>query len=312
MPEVREAQAELAKEYGIYGFCYYHYWFNGKRLLETPFNEVFRSKKPSFPFCLCWANENWTKAWDGRNKRILIEQKYSHADDLSHINSLIPAFLDERYITIDDKPVLLVYRTELLPDPIRTSAIWKEAVEKAGMKGLYLIRVEGFTSGISPKSIGFDAAVEFAPDWENRGPIIKPGLFTRLFPRNGQKQCGFISNFVSEYEDLSKAMIAKEVPEYTRFRCVTPSWDNSARRRKGAAIFLNSTPRKYHNWLYKMLKQTTEVRSGEEQIIFINAWNEWAEGCHLEPCLKWGLEYLKATCSAKKRLKAKSLKNLFS
>ena len=131
LPEAREAQAALAREYGIHGFCYYHYWFNGRRILERPFNEVLASGKPDFPFCLCWANENWTRVWDGGEKNVLLEQKYSHEDDLAHIESLIPAFRDERYIRIDGKPLFLVYRTGLLPNPARTAEIWREAAKRA-------------------------------------------------------------------------------------------------------------------------------------------------------------------------------------
>lgn len=146
LPEVREAQAELARAHGISGFVYYHYWFNGRRILERPFNEVLQSGKPDFPFCLCWANENWTRIWDGGDKHILLEQKYSAQDDLAHIQSLIPAFRDERYIRVNGKPLFLVYRAELIPDPVRTAAIWREAAIKAGVGDLYLARVESYDS----------------------------------------------------------------------------------------------------------------------------------------------------------------------
>jgi len=163
LPEARAAQAALAKEYGIFGFCYYHYWFNGRRLLERPFNEVLASGQPDFPFCLCWANENWTRVWDGGNNEILLKQQYSSDDDQAHIESLITAFQDERYIRIDDKPIFLVYRTKFLPDPARTAAIWRAAAKRAGLRDLFLIRVENFGDFTDPTLIGFDAAVEFAP-----------------------------------------------------------------------------------------------------------------------------------------------------
>jgi len=135
LPEVREAQAELASQHGIHGFCYYHYWFNGRRILERPFNEVLESGKPDFPFCLCWANENWTRVWDGGERNVLLEQHYSFEDDLAHIRSLIPAFKDPRYIRINGKPLFLVYRTELLPDPAKTAALWQKEAIKAGLPG---------------------------------------------------------------------------------------------------------------------------------------------------------------------------------
>ena len=161
LPEVREAQAELAREHGIYGFCYYHYWFHGKRLLERPFNKVLASGEPDFPFCLCWANENWTRIWDGLDEKVLIEQ-----DDRRHMRWLAQAFRDRRYIRIGDKPLFLVYRAARMPDPLQTATIWREEARKMGIGDIYLCRVESATGEHGdPQLIGFDAAVEFQPDW---------------------------------------------------------------------------------------------------------------------------------------------------
>jgi len=165
VPQVREQQTELAKAYGIYGFCYYHYWFNGRRLLELPFNEVLGSGKPDFPFCLCWANENWTRRWDGAEKEMLLAQNYSEADDLAHIRSLALALKDPRYIRIDGKAILLVYRTADLPDPSRTAAIWRQEARRLGVGELMLCQIERYeTPRADPQAIGFDAGVEFQPD----------------------------------------------------------------------------------------------------------------------------------------------------
>src|SRR5215475_4957626 len=125
LPEVRQAQADLARNHGIHGFCYYHYWFQGRRLLRRPFDEVLRSGQPDFPFCLCWANENWTRVWDGSDKKLLIEQTYSADDDLAHIRWLAPAFRDPRHIRVEGKPLFLVYRARKLPDPLRTTSLWR-------------------------------------------------------------------------------------------------------------------------------------------------------------------------------------------
>lgn len=298
VPEVREAQVELARNYGIYGFCYYHYWFNGKRLLERPFNEVLNSGKPNFPFCLCWANENWTKAWDGRTGQNLIEQNYSPEDDLSHIRCLIPAFKDRRYIKIGGKPVFLVYRTELLPNPVRTVELWRKEIKKVGLNGLYLIRVESFTKSPNPGQIGFDAAVEFAPDWHNMGPILKRGIINSLTTKFGITFNRFFNNRIFDYTEMVRLMTQKEHPPYKRYRCVTPSWDNSARRDNDATIFINSTPDKYENWLRAVINETKITFKNDERFVFINAWNEWAEGSHLEPDIKWSHAYLKATKNA--------------
>ena len=298
LPEVRQAQADLAKEYGIYGFCYYHYWFNGRRILQRPFNEVLASGKPNFPFCLCWANENWTRVWDGGSNRVLLAQSYSYEDDLHHIESLIPAFRDERYIRIHGKPLLLVYRTELLPNPARTAEIWREAVKRAGIGDLYLARVESFESGIVPESIGFDAAVEFAPDWGNPGGVKFHWKHYFFLGRAGIIAKGYIENSVSDYQVVVNRMLHMPEPNYVCFRGVTPSWDNSPRRSKRAFILHGSTPEKYGAWLREVVEQTMKRFRGDERMVFINAWNEWGEGNHLEPDQKWGRAYLEMTYKA--------------
>ncbi len=163
LPEVRQRQADLARENGIYGFCYYHYWFNGRRILERPFQEVFESGKPDFPFMLCWANENWTRVWDGDEKEILLKQEYDLEDDRRHIQSLIPYFKDPRYIRIQNKPVFAVYKSSLLPLPAKTIEIWREEAANAGLD-LYVCRVDSFgIEGAEYMKAGFDAAIEFQP-----------------------------------------------------------------------------------------------------------------------------------------------------
>lgn len=298
LPEVRAAQAQLARQHGIHGFCYYHYWFNGRRILERPFNEVLKSGEPDFPFCLCWANENWTRIWDGGDKHILLEQKYSAQDDLAHIQSLIPAFRDERYIRVNGKPLFLVYRAELLPDPVRTAAIWREAAVKAGVGDLYLARVESFDSvhrNITAPALGFDADVEFAPFSWNMGNVKFRGAFYRALAAVGLLSRGFIDNRVVDYDAMVRGMLSRPNVDWMRFPCVTPSWDNSARKKRGANIFVGSTPEKYKAWLQQAVASASQRGTGDERIVFINAWNEWAEGNHLEPDLKWGSAYLEAT-----------------
>jgi lipopolysaccharide biosynthesis protein len=142
VPETREAQANLARQHGIYGFCYYHYWFHGERLLETLFNRVLESGAPDFPFALCWANEDWTRNWDARTGAVLIEQRHSHEDDLAHIRWLIKAFSDPRYIKMDGRPLMLIYRPKKLHDARRTTDLWREEAQKAGFPNLYLAKVE--------------------------------------------------------------------------------------------------------------------------------------------------------------------------
>lgn len=298
LSEVREAQAEMAQKYGIHGFCYYHYWFNGRRVLERPFYDVISSGKPDFPFCLCWANENWTRVWDGGDKDILLEQKYSFSDDLEHIRSLIPIFKDPRYIKIDGKPLFLVYRTEILPDMARTAAIWQNEAKESGLPGLYLARVENFTKNVDPASIGFDAAVEFAPDASKAGPPLFRGRIESFLTRLSLFPAVFRDSTVYSYPAVIRGMLGKPMPDYTWFRCVSPMWDNSARRTAKAHIYIDASPREYKNWLMQVISQTLKRYSGDERIVFVNAWNEWAEGCHLEPDQKWGHAYLQATLEA--------------
>lgn len=297
--ESRIAQADLARENGIYGFCYYHYWFNGKRLLERPLEEMLASNKPDFPFCLCWANENWTRRWDGQDDSILMEQVYSEADDRAHIKELFKFFKDPRYIRINDKPVFLVYRTENIPNLLRTTEVWREEARNAGIGELYLLRVESIGS-VNPHEIGFDAALEFAPDWNRMGTVARsyspddPNLPDIVEIPNEV----YDKNYTRSYGELVEEMLKKEQPSYPWMRCVTPSWDNSARKKEKAVILVGSSPKAYQTWLEKVINKTVAHNDPSERFIFINAWNEWAEGNHLEPCIKWGRSYLEATRNA--------------
>ncbi len=305
VPETREAQAELAQTYGITGFCYYHYWFNGRRLLNRPFDEVLRTGSPRRPFCLCWANENWTRRWDGMDSEVLLQQQYSTEDDQAHIEHLIAAFSDDRYIKINGRPLFLVYRTMLLPQPAKTAEIWRKACRAAGFPDLYLMRVESHGEDIEPATIGFDGAVEFAPHWawmpNQRFQREKWDMQQRVYHRlqkAGLMSKAYGTHQVYSYRALSERMQSKPPVRYVRFRCATPGWDNSPRRQRGARIFYGSTPQLYERWLQAIIGETLEDRSGDERIVFVNAWNEWAEGNHLEPDQRWGRAYLEATASA--------------
>jgi lipopolysaccharide biosynthesis protein len=299
LPEARAAQAELAKAYGIHGFCYYHYWFSGKRILERPVNDILKSGEPDFPFCICWANENWTRTWDGQEKAVLLEQKYSESDDRAHIRSLADTFRDPRYIRIDGKPLFLVYRTTKLPDPKRTAEIWREEAKNMGIGELFLCRVESFSGdgATHPHEIGFDASVEFQPDGRHVGDHLYRSRFIQKLDRIGidLKRHGENHSIFSYAQLVENAIADNRSIPYTKFPCVTPQWDNSARRRKnGAFIFHGSTPELYEKWLRAAIDKVKSDRP-DENIVFINAWNEWGEGNHLEPCQKWGCAYLEAT-----------------
>lgn len=295
LEEARMQQAELAKKYGISGFCYYHYWFNGKLVLEKPVEAILKSGKPDFPFCLCWANENWSRNWDGKFSDVLLEQKYNHQDDIDHIRYLFDFFRDPRYIRVDGKPVFIIYRSELFPDMKGTIEIWREECIRAGIGDLYLIRAESFKADINPVELGFDAAFEFQPKWNNQPPKLEENFIGNLLDKMGLKKSVLKTNRIRNYSDFAERQMKSEIqPGYKRFPGITPMWDNTARRKTDAYILKDSTPELYGKWLESIVNRFKPY-SEEENFIFINAWNEWAEGNHLEPCIKWGNKYLEVT-----------------
>ena len=297
LPEVREQQAQLAQEHGIGAFCYYHYWFNGNRLLERPVKEILESGKPGFPFCLCWANENWSRAWNGGEREVLIEQQYSDADDLNHIENLIPYFLDHRYLRVDGKPLFIVYKANHLPDPKRTFATWREVAIRRGVGELCLAQFEWGGDGSSkpPAALGLDLSIEFSPDWRRLGGQYYATTKARIAMALGLLPRAYGVHRVFDYGLMVDRVLKKDPPDYPFIRCVTPGFDNSARRKENATILVNSSPERYQAWLEKTIKLTAERNRPEHQIVFINAWNEWAEGNHLEPDAKYGRAYLEAT-----------------
>ena len=301
VPETRSEHADLARAHGIDAFCYWHYWFDGRRLLERPFEEVLASGKPDFPFCLCWANENWTRRWDGHDDEVLMEQRYSAEDDRSHVAYLATAFRDRRYLRIDGRPLFLVYRARRLPEPAATASRLREEARRLGIGELFLACVESFPEERGdPASIGFDAAVEFQPDWS----LLTKDLCTgplRVLASNGEI-AGVTSAFddtsvcsVYDYAAVVDRMIAKAPASYPRFPCVVPMWDNSPRRGsiEKSVILHGSTPEHYERWLKAAIARAQKLPG--ERLLFVNAWNEWAEGTHLEPDLRHGRAYLEAT-----------------
>jgi lipopolysaccharide biosynthesis protein len=298
LPEVRDAQAALARQYGIFGFCYYHYWFNGRRLLGRPLDDVLASGRPDFPFCVCWANEDWTRAWDGRSGERLIGHQYSPEDDRRHVRWLARAFEDERYIRVDGKPLFLVYRARLLPDPLRTTDLWREEAQRLGIGELFLAAVESLSDERGdPSPLGFDAAVEFQPDWKRLGTPLRRGRHWDALRALGVSNRAYRQHRIYDYEAVVQGMLEKPSPSYARFSCVTPSWDNTPRRNADGVVLKGSAPGLYARWLGAA---AGEALSGapERALVFINAWNEWGEGNHLEPSQRWGRAYLEATRDA--------------
>lgn len=297
--EVRVAQAQMAKASGIYGFCYYHYWFSGKRLLNRPLDDMIATKAPDFPFMLCWANENWTRRWNGMDQEVIIAQEYELQDHVNHIRFLCDTFFcDDRYIKVDGKPVFVVYRTELIPEVRRVVDLWRKEARERGFPDLYLIAVESVREAVDPATIGFDACMDFQPNWRRLPPRIKPSIVSRVAGSFGFSDTrAYTGNKIYDYNRLVAKSLSQNPVFYKRYSCVVPMWDNSARRAEKAAIFINSTPETYGHWLYRAVSGFVPY-STDENFVFINAWNEWAEGNHLEPCQKWGNSYLEATKSA--------------
>jgi lipopolysaccharide biosynthesis protein len=299
VPEVRMQQAELAKQSGIYGFCYYHYWFNGKQVLQRPVEELLKSGQPDFPFMLCWANENWTRAWDGGEKQILLKQEYSAEDDKKHFSCLLPFFKDERYIRVNNKPVFCIYRASLFPDIKKTIATWRQLASAEGLE-LYLCCFHSLgEKKEDPQKYGFDGAIQFPPFGIIDSDATKPDGITfqrlqRSFVNRIRNQWNSLfakANYIA-YDDLIEHDLKKFPPSYKLFPAVTPGWDNTARRKR-PTIVRGSSPQKFGYWVQQKLKRF-QPYSDEENFLFINAWNEWAEGNHLEPCQKWGSAYLEA------------------
>lgn len=305
LPDVREAQAEMARAYGLHGFCYYHYWFgNGNQLLERPFKEVLQSGKPDFPFMLCWANEKWKGVWFGASKgKILIEQTYPGKTDFeNHFNHLLPAFADDRYIKVDGKPVFHVYRPsdmsndtlQLFTDTFRNCAL------QAGLKGLYLLAGNCNDNWI-PTDHDFDGMVSnhFHKIYRTitSGVTDTPNsLASRIWERYHRlrKTYNFDERrkpFIIPYNEMS-ALVAKwpqRSDDY--FPQVVPDWDNSARAGNKSLVLTGSTPALWKAHLEDALHYL-KAQQRSEPFLFIKSWNEWAEGNYLEPDLKWGHQYL--------------------
>lgn len=304
LAESRKSQSELAKEYGIDGFCYYHYWFNGKQLLETPLKEVLVSKEPDFPFCICWANENWTRAWDGLDRQVLIGQEYTHLDSEEHILALLDYFKDERYIKVKGRPLFLVYRPDHIPDPEKYFEKWQQKAREVGLPGLYICAVKNGFVELADEEIlelGYQAIVDFQPDRRDF-PAATSGFqklidaARKILPDSVYQLIKTNASAVRRvsYKSLVSNMTKKAWPkDYKKYPCVFPSWDNTARR-KTPTVIQNLDPKEYANWL-KYAVDCVSSYPDEERIVFINAWNEWAEGCHLEPDRKIGHGFLEVT-----------------
>ena len=301
VPETRIAQADLAREHGIEAFCYWHYWFNGKRLLDRPFQEVLKSGEPDFPFCLGWANDSWTGIWHGCSDKILIGQTYpGPKDEEAHFYALLTAFNDKRYLKIDGKPLFLIYKPYMLPDPNRFLDHWRNLAVKEGLKGIYFVG-NARTMDWIPEKDGFDALSPHNPGLSVFHVFIPNDDFVKRiwgkqFPGKTFKN-PYLKHFpgpdIMLYEDYIKIGLPPLRKDFDEFPCVLPNWDNTARSGKQGWVFLDSTPELFRQHLREAIEQVSH-RPPEKRLVFVKSWNEWAEGNHLEPDLKFGRGYLEA------------------
>ncbi|NMM13773.1 MAG: lipopolysaccharide biosynthesis protein [Rhodoferax sp.] len=292
LPETRVAQAEMAADNGVAGFCYWHYWFDGRRMLERPFNEVLKSGSPDFPFCLGWANHSWNGIWKDEPHRRLIDQTYpGDADDRAHFDYLLNAFRDHRYMTVDGKPILVIFKPTDMPDAKIRFDLWRELALKAGLKGLHIIGInmldfkDAAALGLDAITLSTLAVTNTANPVLNEAARIVWGIRRRL---------GMGGPRIVDYSEAIKHL----VPDLNQFDCeaypcVYPNWDNTPRKGRKGLVLANSTPALFEEHLRNAVHALGD-RTDEHKIIFVKSWNEWAEGNHLEPDTKWGMKYLQA------------------
>jgi hypothetical protein len=297
-PDIRQAQADLARGAGIEAFCYWHYWFGaGRRILERPFDEVLASGAPDFPFCLCWANESWTGIWHGAPGRILIEQTYpGPADQSRHFRSLLPALRDRRYITVEGRPVFLIYRPENLPDAAQFATQWRNLAAASGLPGLYLV---GMGNALSPEdSAVFDATLPYGPR-----DFLQHAARRRLLVRAGNRFLGGrLASALADsmplpwlparydFGDLAAAAFARSLPDRV-IPCLLAGWDNTPRAARRGIVLEHFSPQLFRAYLKTALDEVAH-RPAEQRFVFIKAWNEWAEGNFLEPDADFGTALL--------------------
>lgn len=309
--ETRQQQVDMARKAGIEAFCYYHYWFKGRRLLNRPLDEVLISGKPDFPFCLCWANQTWSRAWSGREHDVLIRQEYDMADNVAHIVWLCDVFADPRYLRVDGRPLFAIYLPEDIPDVSNVLRQWRQVcMKKIGVEPWICGMRTGFSSLDTSEilKLGFDGVIEFEPNRRHfpkarntTGQVVS--LLQRLLPAAwydamrysrwlGKRNLSTIVDYAT-YVDRS---ITRPSLDETTYPVVFPSWDNTVRR-ASATIIENHDTAEYSRWLSDAVSRVM-ARAPDQRLIFLNAWNEWAEGCHLEPDQRHGHAFLEATAEA--------------
>jgi len=289
--ETFKEQISLAKKYGIYGFCFHYYWFSGRRLLEKPIFNYLKNKDLDFPFMLCWANEPWTKRWNGSEKDVLIPQKLEKDDPVKFIKDIMPFLKDERYIKIDNCPMLIVYRPQYFSkkDMLEAIDVWRDYAKNEGFDDLYLINAESNNFDSEEKYEGFNASVQF-----NSHKMTRYWHELKNIPKLDPN----FSGHIYDYENLVKNKSYLKDANYNLYRTVLVNYDNTPRSQNDSTLFINGTPELYQEWLENVLEYSNDHFSKDKNFVFLHSWNEWGESTHLEPDRKYGFAYLEATLNA--------------
>nr|WP_305182378.1 glycoside hydrolase family 99-like domain-containing protein [uncultured Schaedlerella sp.] len=292
-PSTFERQIFLAKHYGIYGFCFHYYWFSGKRIMEKPLELFLEHKELDMPFCLDWATENWTMLWDGGDKEIMMEQKLRDGDGEKFMSDILPFMKDPRYIRIDNKPVLVIYRVNMFPKSriIQLLSDFRKIAKESGFPDLYIILTDAFGFNESVAEWGADALVEFPP--------LAMGQFMEAYKLSGYRNPYFNGEIFDALSFVEKKEYMISHGQQTYFRSALTSWDSTARKAiSGGWVLQGLTPQTFKEWLSDILIESRQIHSPSEDIVFVNSWNEWGEGSHLEPDMRYGYAYLQSVKEA--------------
>lgn len=289
LPEARAAQASLAREYGVEGFCYYHYWFAGRRLLERPVNEILSSGEPDLPFCLCWANETWSGIWHGAPNKVLVEQTYpGEKDHRAHFEFLIRAFTDARYLTLDGAPLFLIYRGWEIPQVEVVLRRWKDWAKPYGIDDIHFVAVMGAGSAWNAIEYGFSGTT--SPNLPHLRPWISRRQPLRRLAFAAPRVLSLPT--IYSYRAISERPIRDDAPAHD-YPCVLPNWDNTPRAGNRGLVLRGATPALFQKHLANAVRVAGK-QPASQHLVFLKSWNEWAEGNYVEPDLAFGRRWLEA------------------
>jgi len=307
--KVIDWQIKLAKKYGIYGFCFYHYWFDGHLLLEKPIEQYLQNRNLDLPFCLCWANPDWTKIWAGKGSEVLIHQNYMNKSDLEkHMTYLINFFKDPRYIKEDGQPVFIIYSPEEIPNLSDIVSYIRKRVVDEGFPGIKLM-YQYYVSPDKDECVRkqFDYKIRFQPvhalhEIEDSG---RKGIMIKILHFGNNIIKKFFKSDLSDhllrlrktsYDEVWNKVINYEPKDSKDVACAFVNWDNTPRRGNSGRVIVGGTPKKFENYMKQLLKKVDNCYGNE--YVFITAWNEWSEGSYLEPDKDDGCSYLSAISEA--------------